>query len=86
MQLKAKLVSLKEIANNNEQINRVDVDALQDTVKVECMWVQKLSKANEHFLLSEEWLNDSIANSSQRLTAISFTLCNGYKIPILDKL
>ena len=39
MQLKAKLVDLKEVANNIEQINRVDVDALQDTVKVECMWV-----------------------------------------------
>ena len=86
MKLKAKLVNLKEVANNIEQINRADVDALQDTVKVECMWVQKLSKTNEHFLLSGEWLNDSIVNSSQRLIAISFTLCNGYKIPILDKL
>ena len=58
MKLKAKLVSLKEVANNIEQINRADVDALQDTVKVESMWVQKLSKANEDFLLSMEWFND----------------------------
>ena len=58
MRLKAKLVSLKEVANNIEQINRADVDALQDTVKVESMWVQKLSKTNEDFLLSMEWFND----------------------------
>ena len=85
MQLKAKLTNLKEVANKSEQINRVDVDDLQDTIKVESMWVQKLSKANERFLLSGEWLNDNIVNSSQRLIAIFFPLCNGYKIPILNK-
>ena len=66
MKLKTKLINLKEVANNIEQINRVDVNPLQDTVKVESMWVLKLSKTNEHFLLSEEWLNDSIVNSSQK--------------------
>ena len=80
------LTNLTEVANNIEQINRVDVDALQDTVNVESMWLQELSKTNEHFLLSREWLNDSIVNSSQRLIAISFPLCNSYKIPILEKL
>ena len=41
------------------------------------MWVQKLSKADEHILLFGEWLNDTIVNASQRLIATSFPLCNG---------
>ena len=49
-----KLANLKEVANNNEQIDRVNFDDLQDTMKVECMWVQKLSKADGHILLSGE--------------------------------
>ena len=77
IQLKAKLANLKELANNSEQIDRIDVDALQDTMKVECMWLQKLSKGDEHILLSGEWLNDTIVNASQRLIAKSFSLCNG---------
>ena len=77
MRLKAKLADLKEVANNSEQIDRVNVDDLQDTMEVKCMWVQKLSKADEHILLSGEWLNDTIVNASQRLIATSFPLCNG---------
>ena len=77
MRLKAKLANLKEVANNSEQIDRVNVDDLQETMKVECMWVQKLSKADEHILLFGEWLNDTIVNASQRLIAISFPLSNG---------
>ena len=46
-------------------------------MNVESMWVQKLSKADEHILLSGEWLNDTIVNASQRLIATSFPLCNG---------
>ena len=72
-----RLANLKEVANNSEQIDRVNVDDLQDTMKVECMWVQKLSKADEHILLSGEWLNDTIVNASQRLITTSFPLCNG---------
>ena len=54
MRLKAKIANLKEVANNSEQIDRVNVDDLQNTTKVECMWVQKLSKADEHISLIEK--------------------------------
>ena len=43
------------------------------------MWVQILSKGDEHILLSGEWLNDTIANASQRLIAKSFPLFNGFQ-------
>ena len=39
--------------------------------------MQKLSKGDEHILLSREWLNDTIVNASQRLIAKSFPLRNG---------
>ena len=38
------------------------------------MWVLKLSKANEHFLLSGEWLSDTIVNSSQTYSNIFSSL------------
>ena len=46
-------------------------------MEVDCMWVQKLSKADEHILLSGEWLNDTIVNASQRLIATTFPLSKG---------
>ena len=37
----------------------------------------KLSKADEHILLSGDGLNDPTVTASQRLIATSFPLCNG---------